>query len=79
MVLYFLSRLSQLQGADGNAEREDWPREKLLVREFLALNSGIAFVEAMILARSSNGSHRNTLKTIPSPSSATAPRDTAKV
>ena len=37
MVIYSLSRFSQLQGANGNVEREDWPREKLLVRAFLAL------------------------------------------
>ena len=79
MVTYSPTDVGQLQGADANAEREDWPREKLLVRAFLALLSGISFIEAMLLVRVSNGTPRNTSKMIPSPSSATARKDTAKV
>ena len=71
--------LGQLRDTDGNAEREDWPREKLLVRLFLSLFLGINFVEAVVLIRLSNTIQRNTLKTIPSPSSATAHKVTAKV
>ncbi len=42
---------SQLQDANRHAEREDWPREKLLVRRFPAPNPGIVFAEAIVLVR----------------------------
>ena len=79
MVTYSPTDVGQLQGADANAEREDWPRDKLLVRASLAILSGISFVEVMSLVTVLNDTPRTTSKMTPSPSSATAPKDTGKV
>ena len=64
--------------ADGSAEREDWPREKLLVYLSQTQILGIAFAKSRVLVRLVDGTRRNTSKTIPSPSSATAHKDMGK-
>ena len=69
----------QLQDADGKVEREDWPREKLLVYHFLALLLGIRFFEAIVQVRLPNITHRTTSRMIPSLSLATAHKGTVKV
>ena len=64
--------------ADGSAEREDWPREKLLVWLSQASPLGLTSAEPRQVVRVSDCTHRNTSKTIPLPSSATAHKDTDK-
>lgn len=72
------SKSGPMADADGSSEREDWPREKLLVWLPQAQPLGIAFAEPRVVVRVSDGTHRNTSKTIPLPSSATAHKDTDK-
>ena len=75
---FFPYFFSHLQDANGNAERSDWPSERLLVRPSLSLWLGVFLPNNWYWSDRLTVS-RNTSKTIPSPSSATAHKDTGKV